>query len=520
MNEYCRADAAAVARKHRAALDALAADLGEGTGSASATDLGGGVDAASATDLGDGADGQLVRPDDSTSDDGTPAYDEARTVWNGLVDRFPAAVAYARDAADVARILRTARETGLGVAVRSGAHSVAGTSVCDGGIVLDCGAMNRVAVDADAGTAVVGPGATWADLDGATAAASPTDLDAATAAHGFATPGGVVSDTGVAGLVLGGGTGWLTREAGLACDRLTRAEVVTAAGECVTATADRNPDLFRALRGGGGNFGVVVSFAFDLVPIPDELAVAETWYPLAEAPGLLAAYRDLLADAPPSTTVSPYVSRVPEGPAYPDAVAGDPGLCLLGVSTAPADRGANDLRAYRDLGEPLADRTTRPSYPELQSMLDDDSPAGDRYYWKSIAVDRLADDVIATFLDRARAAPGERDTALIWPLGGAVAELAPDETAFPRRDAAAVVNFEAAWSDPEADDEHVDWARDSVAAIRDLGGEGELPNFAGNETDDAAARAVFRDNYGWLRDAKTEWDPENVFGPSGRLSPW
>lgn len=488
MNEYGRADAAAVAREHRRALDALAVDLG-----------------------GASAD-RLVRPDDGASAaagevGGAPDYDDARTVWNGLIDRFPAAIAYARNADDVARILRTAREAGLGVAVRSGAHSVAGTSVCDGGLVLDCGAMDRASVDADAGTAVVGPGATWADLD------------AATAARGLATPGGVVSDTGVAGLVLGGGTGWLTREAGLACDRLTGTEVVTAAGERVTASADTNPDLFRALRGGGGNFGVVVSFAFDLVPIPGELAVAETWYPLADAPRLLRAYRELLAEAPPSTTVSPYVSRVPAGPEYPDDAAGDPALCLLGVSTAPADRGARDLRRYRTLAEPLADRTMRRSYPDLQSMLDDDSPAGDRYYWKSLAVDRLTDDVLATFLDRARAAPGERDTALIWPLGGAVSAFAPDETAFPRRDAAAVVNFEAAWSDPAADDEHADWARESVAAIRELGGEGELPNFAGNETDDAAARAVFRDNYGWLRDAKTEWDPENAFGPSGRLSP-
>jgi FAD/FMN-containing dehydrogenase len=491
MSEYTRADAAAVAREHRSALDSLAAELGGGSRAATPVDEGSWRPPVAAP---------LVRPDDA-------AYDDARIVWNGLVDRYPAAVAYARDADDVARIVRTARETGLGVAVRSGGHSVAGTSTCDGGIVLDCAALDGVRVDPDADTAVVGPGATWGELD------------AATAAHGLATPGGVVSDTGVAGLVLGGGTGWLTREAGLACDRLVRAEVVTAAGERVTASADENPDLFRALRGGGGNFGVVTEFEFDLVPVPDELAVAETWYPLDDAPELLRAYRDLLADAASTTTVSPYVSRVPEGEGYPDDAAGAPAICVLGVSTAPADRGERDLRPYRELAPSLADRPRRCSYPELQSMLDDDSPAGDRYYWKSLAVDRLSDEVLETFLERARAAPGARDTALVWPMGGAVGDFDPGETAFPRRDAAAVVNFEAAWADPAADDAHVGWARESVAAVRDLGGEGELPNFAGNETDDAAARAVYRDNYGWLRDVKTAWDPEDVLGPSGRLSP-
>ncbi|ESP87547.1 FAD-binding oxidoreductase [Candidatus Halobonum tyrrellensis] len=489
--EFDRADATAVAADHAAALDRLAADLDGGTP----------ADDGSWRPV---VAGPLVRP---TADD----YDDARRVWNGTVDRHPAAVAYAGDARDVMRVVAAARETGLGVALRAGGHSVAGTSVADGALVLDCSRLDRVAVDPDDRTAVVGPGATWGDLD------------AAADEFGLATPGGVDPDTGVAGLTLGGGTGYLTRGYGLACDRLRRVDLVTADGDRVTAAADRNPDLFRALRGGGGNFGAAVELEFDLVSLPGPLAMCDTWYPFAAAGDVLREYRALTADADRETNVSPYVARVPDDPdsAFPADAAGDLAVCVLGAYAGDADRGRARLRPYRNLGsvDPLYDHAATVPYPELQSYLADEGGAGERHYWKSLAVDRLTDGLVDLVLERSRALPSDRSTVVVWPLGGAVADLSPDETAFPRRDANYVLNFEAAWSDPAADDRHVAWARESVAAVRESGGSGVLPNFPGSGTGDDAARALYLDNYGWLRDVKTDRDPENVFGPSGRLDP-
>jgi FAD/FMN-containing dehydrogenase len=472
MTEYTLGDARRVADAHAATLDALASDLG----------------------------GRLVRPGDAD-------YEDARAVWNGMVDRYPAAVARATGVSDVVRTVTAARDADLGLAIRAGGHSAPGLSVCDGGLVLDCAAMNGVTVDPEAGTAVVAAGAEWGDLD------------AAAQAHGLATPGGVVSDTGVAGLTLGGGTGYLTRAHGLACDRLTRVDVVTADGERATASETSNPDLFRALRGGGGNFGVAVEFEFDLVRLDHPVATCDTWYRFEDAPALLRRYRRLTASADRETNVSPYVARVPDDPEFPDDAAGDLAVVFLGVYAGDPEAGERALRPYRTLADPIVDRAERMAYVDLQTMLDGDSPAGDRYYWKSIAVDDLTDDVVSTFLDRAGRLPGARDAAVVWPMGGAVADLDADETAFPRRDAGFVLNFEAAWVDPSADEDHVSWARESVEAIRGLGGDGVLPNFAGDEGDDRTARAMFRENYEWLRDVKTRWDPENRFGPSGRLDP-
>ncbi|WP_435124028.1 FAD-binding oxidoreductase [Halobaculum sp. D14] len=548
---FTAADAAEIAREHADAFDALAAALdgdGESPAAGGTTDadgLGGNDGADDSDDANDAADWRpevdaaLVRPGDD-------AYDDARLVWNGLVERYPAAVVYAADAADVARIVETARETGLGVALRSGGHSVAGASTCDGGVVLDCSRMDAVTVDPDAGTAVVEPGATL------------RDVDEATQAHGLATPLGVAPDTGVTGLTLGGGTGYLTRGYGLACDRLTRVDVVTAAGEIVTASADRNPDLFRALRGGGGNFGAAVELEFDLVELDHDVAMCDTWYRFGDADhaaALLRRYRELTRDADRETNVSPYVAVVPESAdgdggrsgdrggdsvadgaaasddaasatadaSFPDDAAGDLALCFLGAYAGDPERGEAELRPYRELDDDalLADRAERLPYLELQRLLGGDSPQGDRYYWKSIAVDDLTDDLVELTVDRMRRMPGDRDTVVVWPLGGAVADFDPDETAIPGRDADFVLNFEAAWEDPADDAEQRRWAKRSVELVRDRAGgdDGELPNFAGDEAGAAAARAVFGENYEWLRDAKTEWDPENVFGPSGRLDP-
>ncbi|WP_284012884.1 FAD-binding oxidoreductase [Halobaculum litoreum] len=444
----------------------------------------------------------------------TPAdarYDEARRVWNGLTAASPAAVAYPTTAAGVARVVGTARETGLGIATRSGGHSATGTSTGDGVLVCGVGAMRGIAVDPDARTATVEPGVTVGELD------------AATTAHGLATPQGVAPEVGVTGLTLGGGTGYLSRAHGLACDRLARVDLVTAAGERVTASPAANPELFRAVRGAGGEFGVAVELAFDLVPVPDEVAMCDVWFPVdgaADIAALLHEYRALVREAPRETNVSPYVARVPDEPAFPDDRVGDLALCVLGVHGGAPDAGERALAPFREVGDaaPLFERADRRPYPEVQAYLGGGSPAGDRYYWRSVAVEAFTDDLVELTAERMAALPGDRDTVVVWPLGGAVADIDPADTAVPERDAEVVLNFEACWSDPDDDDAHLAWARESAARARDVGTvTGELPNFSGTERGDDAARGVYAANYDWLRETKRRWDPDGVFSPSGRL---
>ncbi|GAA0205463.1 FAD-binding oxidoreductase [Halobaculum roseum] len=519
---FGREDADAVAAAHADALASLAAEL-VGDGRPAPRDA-----------VGEWRTlfpGAVVTP-------GDPEYDDARRVWNGYVSAFPAAVAYPTTPAGVARVVDAARETGLGIATRSGGHSSVGTSTGDGVLVCDVGAMRDVTVDPAAGTATVEPGATIGELD------------AATTEHALATPQGVAPEVGVTGLTLGGGTGYLSRAHGLACDPLRRVELVTAAGERVVASEARNPDLFRAVRGAGGDFGVAVELEFDLVPVPDEVAMCDTWVGVDgadEVAALLRAYRRLLRAAPRETNVSPYVARVPDEPGFPDDRAGDLALCMLGAHAGDPEAGERALAPFRDLAReaergteeeresgdgtnrggdataPLFDHAERVPYRELQRYLGGDSAAGDRYYWKSVAVESFTDDLVDLVAERMTALPGESgaepdSTVVVWPMGGAIADLDPGDTAVPERDAEVVLNFEACWSDPDADDEHVSWARESAESARDVGEvSGELPNFSGTERGESAARDVYGDNYDWLRETKLEWDPERVFSPSGRL---
>ncbi|MFC7097126.1 FAD-binding oxidoreductase [Halobaculum marinum] len=494
---FGRADAAAVARDHAEALAALADALdGDGTP----------VDREATGEWRTLFPGDVVTPDDDR-------YDEARRVWNGLCEAAPAAVAYPTTAAGVARVVEAARETGLGVATRSGGHSSVGTSSGDGVLVCDVGTMQEVAVDPDARTATVDPGVTIGELD------------AATTAHGLATPQGVAPEVGVTGLTLGGGTGYLSRAHGLACDRLAQVDLITAAGERVTATADTNPDLFRAVRGAGGAFGVAVELEFDLVSVPGELAMCDTWFPVDgtdDVAALLREYRDLLREAPRTTNVSPYVTRVPDEAGFPDDRAGDLALCVLGVHGGDPDEGERALAPFRNLGadgvDPLFEYADRRPYVDVQAYLGGGSPADDHYYWKSVAVETFTDALVDHTAERMAALPGDEDTVVVWPMGGAVADLDAGATAVPERDAEVVLNFEACWSEPTDDDAHREWARESADRARDVGTvTGELPNFSGTERGDEAARDVYAANYEWLRETKRRWDPDGVFTPSGRL---
>lgn len=441
-----------------------------------------------------GLDGGLVTPAD-------PTYDDARRVWNGLVNRYPAAVAYCESVPDVRTAVAFAHERDLPASARGAGHDVAGKSVAGAGLVIDCSRLDWVRVDPERRTARVGPGATWADLD------------RAAAAHGLATPGGVVSETGVVGLALGGGTGYLSRKHGLACDNLRSADLLAPDGSLRVAGPDRNEDLFWALRGGGAPPGVVTALEFELHSLPDrgEVATVDAWYPAERAADLLAAYRGYAEEAPPASCVSPYFATVPDDPAFPAESRGEAALVLFGAWAGDPDAGEERLARFRRFDGKLADFSEPTAYPDLQSMLDADFPAGRRYYWKSVYADGLDDEVIDCLAERATAAPSPLSAVVVWPMGGAVGEVDAGATAVPRREADYVLNFEACWDDPLANAENVRWAREGIEALRELGCRGLYANFAGTETGPETARAVHGEHGERLRSIASEYDPEGIF---------
>jgi len=446
--------------------------------------------------------GSVVGPTDG-------GYAEARRVWNGMVNEYPAAIAYCESVAGVVAAVSFAREHDLALAVRSGGHSVSGASVVSGGLVVDCSRMEWVRVDPDGRTARVGPGATWGTVD------------RATQSFGLATPGGVFSDTGVAGLTLGGGTGYLSPKHGFTADNLRSVDVVTGRGERVTASPDRNGDLFWAARG-GGTVGVVTAFEFDLHPLDHDVRYVESWLPLDEAADALREYRDYQRDAPDESCVSPYFASVPATSEFPSERHGDPALVLSGVYVGDPTDGRRELAPFVDRPEAFAESVERMSYPDLQSMMDTDFPAGRRYYWKSVPLTGLSDDAIDELRDAAGSAPSSLSTVVVWPMHGAV-ERGPDrgdavaganggDAAGPiaGRDAFVVANVEAAWDDPEATTANVEWARETCRRLRTLDSTpGTLPNFAGGDGPDADD--VYAGYAERLREVRRWYDPDDVF---------
>jgi FAD/FMN-containing dehydrogenase len=446
-----------------------------------------------------GLRGEVTLPHD-------PGYDETRAVWNGMIDRHPAIVARCAGAADVVDAVSFARERDLPLAVRGGGHNVAGNAVCDGGLVIDLSGMDGVRVDPEAGTARVGGGALLGDVD------RETQL------FGLATPLGVVSETGAAGLTLNGGLGHLRREYGLACDALESVDVVTAEGEVVTASAERNEELFWALRGGGGNFGVATSFEYRLHEVGPEVYALFTWYPGDRAGEVLRAFREYAGDADRTASVLPFYAYVPELEAFPEASWGDPALVFLGCYDGEIDDAEAEFAPLREADDPIADLSGPAGYTELQRMLDEDYPDGRRYYWKSVYLDELSDDAI-DLVDRFGAeSPSKLSTIDLWHLGGAIDDPDPEDTAFWHRGHAYMLNFEANWDDPAADDENVEWARRGITAARELpavsGGYGNFPGFQ-----EDPARTVYGDNYDRLVAVKDRYDPENVFRLGGTVDP-
>ncbi|ELZ81200.1 FAD/FMN-dependent dehydrogenase [Haloferax gibbonsii ATCC 33959] len=444
--------------------------------------------------------GPVLRPEDAE-------YDEARAVWNGMIDRRPSLIVRCAGVADVVRSVNYARENDLVVAVRGGGHNVAGTAVCDDGIVIDLSEMTSVRVDPDARTAWVGGGARWADVD------HETQL------FGLAAPGGVVSDTGVAGLTLGGGLGHLRRKHGLSCDNLRSVELVTAAGEVVTASRDENADLFWGLRGGGGNFGVVTGFEFELHPVGPDVAMCLVFYPAADIPDRLRDFREYARSAPDEVSALTFSGVLPDEELFGDA-ASVPKLGILGCYAGPPEEGTAALAPLREFADPIADFSGVMPYVELQRLLDEDYPDGMRYYWKSLYLDGLSDDVLERLDHWTAAAPSPLSTVDIWHLGGAIADVGADESSFAGRRAPYLLGVEGNWEDPDADEENVAWVRDCIDDMRRFSDGTVYLNFPGFlEGGDETMQTTFGPAYERLVDLKDEYDPANLFRLNQNVAP-
>jgi FAD/FMN-containing dehydrogenase len=445
--------------------------------------------------------GRLIRP-------GDPGYEDGRHVWNGMIDRRPALIARCQDAADVRAAVRFAGEHRLLLAVRGGGHNVAGFGTCDGGLVIDLSRMRDVHVDLDARTARVAGGATLADVD------------AATQEHGLAIPGGIVSTTGVAGLTLGGGQGWLRRTFGMTCDSLLSAEVVTADGQVVTASEAEHPELFWALRGGGGNFGVVTSFEFRTHPVGPTLAFAGPGYPLERAETVIAAMREFAAAAPDEVNVSATWWTIPAVPGFPEELHGRHVIILGAVHVGPPEEGERLLQPLREVDVPLLDLSASVPYVGLQQMFDPFFPARAlRYYWKSMYLAELGDDAVRTVAESVRARPSESSMVGMWALGGALDRVDPAATATGARGAPFLLEILTSWDDPADDEVNVTWARDLFDAMKPFGTGKTNVNFPGFGDDTDFGRAAFGEQWSRLVEVKRRYDPKNLFRLNQNVDP-
>jgi FAD/FMN-containing dehydrogenase len=438
-----------------------------------------------------------------TADD--PGYDEARKVYNFMIDRYPAAVARCASAADVAAVVRHAAETGTELAVRGGAHSVPGFGTADGAIVADLSGMTSVTVDPTSRTARAGGGTTW------------QAFNEATGAHGLATTGGVISTTGVGGLTLGGGIGYLARGYGLSCDNLIAAEVVTADGQVLTASETEHPDLFWALRGGGGNFGVVTEFTFRLHPIT-EIYGGPMFFELSDGPAILAYFNDFIKTAPREYGGFPAFQIAPPLPFVPEGRVGEPFVAVVSCWSGSVADGEKILQGFRDVAQPVAEMVGPMPYPALNAAFDALVPRGLQHYWKAEFVGDLSAEAIAAHMEHGPRVPVVNSTVHLYPINGAVHDVAADATAFGHRDATYAVVIAGMWPDPADNDANMAWVREYDAAIAPYSQGGGYVNFASAD-DESKVAANYGSNYERLREVKRRYDPGNLFHLNQNIRP-
>lgn len=442
-----------------------------------------------------GFQGRVVTPDD-------PDYDAARAIWNGAVDRHPHYIARCLSASDAAAALRFGRERDLPIAVRGGGHGVAGTALCDAGLVIDLSPMKGIAIDPAQRTATVQPGVLWGELD------------TATQAFGLATTGGVVSHTGVSGLTLGGGIGWLMRRHGLTADNLTAAEVLTADGAFHITSQQQAPDLFWGIRGGGGRLGIVTSFTFRLHPVGPEVLAGPVIWALEDAPEALDAYRNYVAAAPPEVASTAVLRQAPAAPFLPVELHRRP-VCMINLLALGDPTQAERLLApMRTFGRPLLDLVKHRPYTRLQSMFDTTVPHGWHYYWKSTGLRQLDDTVIKTLVEHAGRAQSPWSYTIMFHLGGAVAETEPAATAYTRRDVSHELNVNAAWlpAQPIGESESA-WARRFLAELKPYHA-GVYLNFMDQDDTTRLDTAYTASAHQRLVELRHRYDPDHLFHPT------
>jgi FAD/FMN-containing dehydrogenase len=431
-----------------------------------------------------------------TADD--PDYDVVRRVWNGFIDKRPALFARCATPEDVITAVTFAREHDLEVAVRGGGHNVAGKALCDGGIVIDCSPMKGIEVDRSACTARVHSGVVWGELD------------RETQAHGLATAGGIVSTTGIAGLTLGGGFGWLMRRHGLSCDNVASIDVVTADGVPVAASETENSELFWAMRGAGANFAIATSITYRLHPVGPLVTGGLILFTWEQARDVFRFYRDTTREAPDELTMYAAMLHTPEGQRI---------AALAACHAGPIERGEAALAPVKAFGSPVADLLGPLPFVDQQQLLDPTVPKGDLYYEKASFIDELNDDAIDVMIDRYEQSPSPRSMVLVEHHGGAIRDQVPDATAFPHRAPEYNLVLPGIWTDRRESDDNIAWVRASWDAMTPFTSEAVYVNYMSDDETDERVRAAYGASYPRLALLKAKYDPTNVFHLNQNIRP-
>jgi FAD/FMN-containing dehydrogenase len=443
--------------------------------------------------------GRVIVPGDET-------YDQVRAVWNAMIDRRPAVIVRALGARDVMTSVNFARGQGLAVSVRGGGHGVAGNAVCDDGLMLDLSLMKGVRVYPNRDRVRAEPGLTWGEFD------------RETQTFGLATTGGLVSTTGIAGFTLGGGIGWLVRKHGLALDSLMSADVVTADGELVMASSSENPELFWGVRGGGGNFGVVTSLEYQLHPVGPIVLGGMLVHRAEAAPELLRFYREFVKDVPNELTTLAVYLTAPPAPFLPSEIHGKKAVAIALCYAGAVEEGEKVLSPLRRFGKPVADLIRPMPYLALQMMFDESAPPGVMNYWKSSYIDELSDSAIDTILEQGAKITSPLTAIHIHQLGGASAKPVDLSTSYSHRDAKFIVNLVGTWTNPTENQRHIDWTRDSFAALSKFA-IGAYVNFMGEEGEERVKAAYGAEKFSRLTSLKNKYDPSNLFRFNQNIKP-
>jgi FAD/FMN-containing dehydrogenase len=438
---------------------------------------------------------------------GGDGYEDARRVFNGLVDRRPARIMGCTDASDVAAAILAARQESLPVSVYGGGHGVTGSAVVDGGVCIDLRRLDRVVVDPVARTVRVGGGSTWGRVD------------AATQEFGLAVTGGRVSTTGVGGLALGSGSGWLERAFGFTCDNLLEAEVVTADGRVVTASATQNPDLFWAIRGGGGNFGVVTEFLLQLHPVGPIVLGGMLMYPASAARNLVRFWRGFMTEAPDEVAAGIAFITAPPLPFVPEPVRGQPVVGVLVCYAGDPDEGAEVLAPLLEYGPPAVNLVQPMPYVAVQQLIDEANPHGMRNYWSADFLESLPDEAVDTLVSHASSPRSPLSQVLLVAGGGAIARVPEDATAFGQRSAPFNVHYLSIWADPAEDEVQIRHTKTMAEAMRPWTTGRVYLNYIGEEGPGRVEAAYGPEKYARLQQIKRIWDPDNVFRHNQNIVP-